>query len=111
MSAQNPTATVFIREQRGQAFYEAFWRYGGKQLKRRLGPAWLDQGLPASGLARQGRVAEGFLDERRAHVAAAESSPHTSSRQTTRSAPSGNAAPTASPSARCARLPATRWRT
>ncbi len=72
MSAQNPTATVFIREQRGQAFYEAFWRYGGKQLKRRLGPAWLDQNATGEWTARKGRVAEGFLDERRAHVAAAE---------------------------------------
>ncbi len=45
MSAPKPTATVFIREQRGQAFYEAFWRYEGRQLKRRLGPAWLDQNV------------------------------------------------------------------
>ena len=72
MSAPNPTATVFVREQRGQAFYEAFWRYQGKQLKRRLGPAWLDQDATGEWTARKGRVAEGYLDERRAHVAAAE---------------------------------------
>ena len=72
MSAPNPTATVFVREQRGQAFYEAFWRYRGKQLKRRLGPAWLDRGLAGEWTPRRGRVAEGYLDERRAHVAAAE---------------------------------------
>ncbi|MGO9320959.1 MAG: tyrosine-type recombinase/integrase [Solirubrobacteraceae bacterium] len=72
MSAPNPTATVFVREQRGQAFYEAFWRYRGKQLKRRLGPAWLDQDAAGEWTARKGRVAEGYLDERRAHVAAAE---------------------------------------
>ncbi len=72
MSAPNPTATVFVREQRGQAFYEAFWRYRGKQLKRRLGPAWLDQDATGEWAARKGRVAEGYLDERRAHVAAAE---------------------------------------
>ena len=72
MSAPNPTATVFVREQRGQAFYEAFWRYKGRQLKRRLGPAWLDQDAAGEWAARKGRVAEGYLDERRAHVAAAE---------------------------------------
>ncbi len=72
MSAPNPTATVFVREQRGQAFYEAFWRYRDKQLKRRLGPAWLDQDATGEWAARKGRVAEGYLDERRAHVAAAE---------------------------------------
>jgi integrase len=72
MSAPNPTATVFVREQRGQAFYEAFWRYNGRQLKRRLGPAWLDQEATGNWTARKGRVAEGFLDERRAHVVAAE---------------------------------------
>ncbi len=72
MSAPNPTATVFVRAQRGQAFYEAFWRYKGRQLKRRLGPAWLDQDAGGEWTARKGRVAEGYLDERRAHVAAAE---------------------------------------
>ena len=72
MSAPNPTATVFVREQRGQAFYEAFWRYRGRQLKRRIGPAWLDADGSGSWTPRKGRIAEGFYDERRAHVAAAE---------------------------------------
>jgi integrase len=72
MSAPNPTATVFVREQRGQAFWEAFWRYRGKQLKRRLGAAWLDQDASGAWTRRKGRVREGYLDERRAHVAAAE---------------------------------------
>ena len=72
MSAPKPTATVFVREQRGQAFYEAFWRYQGRQLKRRLGPAWLDQNVAGEWIPRRGRIAEGYLDERRAHVAAAE---------------------------------------
>jgi integrase len=72
MSAPNPTATVFVREQRGQAFYEAFWRYQGRQLKRRLGPAWLDQNVAGEWIPRRGRVDERHLDERRAHVAAAE---------------------------------------
>ncbi len=71
MSAPNPTATVFVREQRGQAFYEAFWRYRGRQLNSRLGAAWLDQDASGGWTARKGRVAEGYLDERRAHVAAA----------------------------------------
>ena len=33
MPAPHPTATVFVREQRGQAFYEAFWRYRGRQSR------------------------------------------------------------------------------
>jgi hypothetical protein len=38
MSASNPTASIIVREQRGQPFYEAKFRYGGRQIKRRVGP-------------------------------------------------------------------------
>lgn len=37
-----PAAVVIVREHNGQAFYEAKFRYGGAQVKRRLGPAWLE---------------------------------------------------------------------
>jgi len=55
------------------AFYAAKWRASSdaRQIKKRLGPAWLD----ADGRdwrPRRGRVRDGFLDERRAHAAMAE---------------------------------------
>jgi integrase len=56
----------------GDPYYEAKWRDSRRrQVKRRLGLAWLD-GDPQSGWRRRkGRVKEGYLDERRAHVAMA----------------------------------------
>lgn len=73
MSASNPTASIIVREQRGQPFYEAKFRYGGRQIKRRIGPAWLERDPAGDGWRRhRGRVAEGAYDERTAHVAAAQ---------------------------------------
>jgi len=72
MPSTNPTAALIVREQRGEVYYEAFWRYQGRQVKRRLGPAWLDKDAPGAWKPRKGRVPSGYLDERRAHVAAAE---------------------------------------
>lgn len=68
-----PTASLAIREHDGKPFYEAKFRHAGRQVKRRLGPAWLTR-EPDSGkwVPRRGRVRDEFLDERRAHVAAAE---------------------------------------
>jgi integrase len=72
MSAQKPSAAIVVREHHGQAFYEAKFRYYGRQVKRRIGPAWLVLD-PATGgwRPRKGRVSDGSYDERRAHVAAA----------------------------------------
>lgn len=62
-----------VREHQGEPFYEAKFRHGGRQIKRRLGPAWLSRDeRSGQWVARRGRVADGFLDERRAHVAAAD---------------------------------------
>ncbi len=72
MPSSNPTAALIVREQRGQVYYEAFWRYHGRQVKRRLGPAWLAKDASGAWRPRKGRVPAGSLDERRAHVAAAE---------------------------------------
>jgi integrase len=47
------------------------FRYAGQQVKRRIGPAWLRDAL-GGWVPRRGRVADGYFDERRAHVAAAE---------------------------------------
>jgi integrase len=67
-----PTAALIVCEQRGEAYYEAKFRYGGRQVKRRIGPAWLTRDTSGAWVPRRGRVADGYLDDRRAHVAAAE---------------------------------------
>jgi integrase len=72
MSVEKPSATILVREQSAKAYYEAKFRYHGEQVKRRIGPAWLDADGSGSWTRRKGRIADGFYDERRAHVAAAE---------------------------------------
>ncbi len=72
MSAKNPSAAIVVREHRGQAFYEAKFRYQGRQVKRRIGPAWLVlDAATGEWRPRRGRVPDGSYDDRRAHVAAA----------------------------------------
>jgi integrase len=54
----------------GEPYWEAKWRVGGRQVKRRLGRAWL---VPDSGggwTRRPGRPRDGALDERGAHARA-----------------------------------------
>jgi hypothetical protein len=72
MPAANPSATIVIREHRGQPFYEAKFRYRGQQVKRRIGPAWLERDTDAGWCRRRGRLPDDAYDERRAHVAAAQ---------------------------------------
>jgi integrase len=56
----------------GTPFFEAKWRDAERQqVKRRLGPAWLELDENAGWRRRRGRVPEGWLDERQAHAAAA----------------------------------------
>ena len=38
-----PTAALIVCEQRGEVHYEAKFRYGGHQVKRRIGRAWLSR--------------------------------------------------------------------
>ena len=68
-----PTPSLVVRELSGEPFYDAKFRYAGRQVKRRVGPAWLSRD-PSTGewRPRRGRVGDGAFDERRAHVAAAE---------------------------------------
>jgi hypothetical protein len=47
------------------------FRHAGTLVKRRIGPAWLERD-GEGWKARRGRIQDGFYDERRAHVAAAE---------------------------------------
>jgi integrase len=70
MSA-TPSAAIIIRVQGGKPFYEAKFRHKGRQVKRRIGPAWLERDETRDWRPRRGRVPDGYYDERRAHAAAA----------------------------------------
>ena len=73
MSGHGPKATLIIREHQGRPFYEAFWRFQRKQIKRRIGPAWLETDSSGGGWRRRrGRRQDGYYDEASAHVAAAQ---------------------------------------
>jgi len=65
-----PTGSLIVRPNvAGAPQYEAKWRDSRhRQRKRRLGPAWLEPDEEGGWRKRRGRVREGFLDERRAHV-------------------------------------------
>jgi integrase len=68
-----PAASLVIREHNGQPFYEAKFRHGGHQVKRRIGPAWLTRDQSSDKwMPHRGRLANGYFDERRAHVRASE---------------------------------------
>jgi hypothetical protein len=58
----NPSASIVVVEGRDTPYFEAKFRYQGRQVKRGA-DGWR---------ARRGQVQQGFYDERRAHVAAAE---------------------------------------
>jgi hypothetical protein len=61
--------SLVVVEHSGSPFYEAKFRHEGRQVKRRLGPAWLDRVVGQCQRGR-GRVPNGAFDERRAHAAA-----------------------------------------
>jgi integrase len=74
-----PTPSIHVRVAKdGTPQYEAKWRVRGrgdrdqKQIKRRLGPAWVTATEGGGWKKRAGRTPEGWLDERSVHVAAAE---------------------------------------
>jgi len=73
MSAPNPSANLVVTVKADQAYYEAKFRHDGKQVKLRIGPAWLDRD-PATGgwVKRRGRIREGYFDQRRAQQASVE---------------------------------------
>jgi integrase len=66
-----PPALV-IRSSNGKPYYEAKFRDAECQVMRRIGPAWLEQAPSGDWAPRRGRVPDGYFDERRAHVRAAE---------------------------------------
>jgi integrase len=63
---------LVLRSHRGKPFYEAKFRHAGRQVMRRVGPAWLEQAPDGEWLTRRGRIPDGYFDERRAHVRASE---------------------------------------
>ena len=70
--ARVPVPALVVRQQKSDPVYEAKFRYQGRQVKRQIGPAWLDLDDDGGWRPRRGRVAEGYFDERRANVRAAE---------------------------------------
>ncbi|MDO8186467.1 tyrosine-type recombinase/integrase [Conexibacter sp. JD483] len=72
--AEAPTPAVLVRTAKdGTPFFEAKWRAaGGRQIKRRLGRAWISPDGAGGWTRRRGRPRDGWLDERTAHAAAAE---------------------------------------
>ncbi len=68
-----PTGALVIAERSDGPVYLAKWRRSGRQVKRRVGPAWLERAADDSGwVMRRGRVPEGYFDEKRATVRMAE---------------------------------------
>ncbi|MGH2862969.1 MAG: tyrosine-type recombinase/integrase, partial [Solirubrobacteraceae bacterium] len=69
----HPLFNLVAREHKGRVFYEAKFRYAGRQVMRRVGPAWLQpDAAPGEFKVRHGRVQPGYFDQRAASVRAAE---------------------------------------
>jgi integrase len=62
------SGTLVVVERSDGPVYEAKWRRAGVQVKRRLGPAWIERDAEGAWRARRGRLPESFLDEKRAVV-------------------------------------------
>ena len=72
-SGSDPTGALVVAGRANSPAYEAKWRRAGRQVKRRVGPAWLERAADDSGwVMRRGRVPEGYFDEKRATVRMAE---------------------------------------
>lgn len=71
-----PTGALVVVDRSGGPFYEAKWRRKGRQVKRRVGPAWLERGSGGKQTKewqpRRGRTPAGYFDEKRATVRMAE---------------------------------------
>jgi integrase len=71
--SQHPTGALVVRKgEEGQPFYEAKWRRAGRQVKRRVGPAWLEPAPAGAWRPRRGRAPAGWFDEKRAALRVAE---------------------------------------
>lgn len=73
MDAHNiPVPSIRVRERNGRFFYEAMFRYKGKQVGRRVGPAWVESDRHGGHRKRRGKLEPGYFDDRTVHVRAAE---------------------------------------
>jgi len=72
MAAKKTPAVVVRVASDGTPYFEAKWRVDGRQIKRRLGPGWIEQDGAGCWRRRRGRPKTGWLDDRSAHAAAAE---------------------------------------
>jgi integrase len=69
----NPAGALVVVERSDGPIYEAKWRRRGRQVKRRVGPAWLEREAAGEDWRpHRGRMPEGYLDEKRATVRMAE---------------------------------------
>lgn len=69
MAAAQPRSFLLIREHKGTPFYEVKWQspaQGGRQVKRRLGPAWLERDAVGEWVKSKGRTPAGHWDPRTA---------------------------------------------
>lgn len=72
-NGSDPTGALVLVERRGGPVFEAKWRHAGRQVKRLVGPAWLEHEPNGDGWRRRrGRVPAGHFDEKRATVRMAE---------------------------------------
>lgn len=63
-----PTGSLVIRAYEGRPFFEAKWRVGSRQVKRRIGPAWLVADPDGRWVKKRGRAADGYFTEKTATV-------------------------------------------
>ena len=71
--ARLPSGALVVRtDTEGRPFYETKWRRDGSQVKRRVGLAWLERAGNSGWRPRPGRVPNGYFDEKRATVRAAQ---------------------------------------
>jgi len=69
MSKRNASGALIVVERDGGPVYYAKWRDSGRrQVKRRLGPAWVERSDGGDWRKRRGRAHERFLDEKAAIV-------------------------------------------
>jgi integrase len=66
-----PLPQLHVREQGGRYFYEAKFWFQGRQVKRRVGPAWLEADGEGGYKSRRGRPQQGFYEQRTATTMAA----------------------------------------
>lgn len=66
-----PLPQLHVREQGGRYFYEAKFWFQGRQVKRRVGPAWLEADGSGGYKPRRGRPGHGFYEVRMATTKAA----------------------------------------